>query len=224
MTSEKYCPVCKQTKPIEAFWSDTSTKDGHHYDCSDCSKKRNRRDYRKHILNRRKSSLTWKWNNMDKVLQWQKAARLALRSKILAGYGGRCTCCGETEEQFLTIEHINGGGRKHRKRVGSTEAVSREIIRAGFPNHFTILCMNCNWARRRGTACPHENKPSLQKKNAALVEALRANWEHTDDAGRKFFCNCPAFGALADDCRGDRDERHSTACNMAREALKKARA
>jgi hypothetical protein len=55
-----------------------------------------------------------------------------------------------------------------------------------------------------------------------MAEALRANWEHTDDAGRKFYCNCPAYGTLTDDCRGDRDERHSTACNMARAALEKA--
>lgn len=51
------------------------------------------------------------------------------------------------------------------------------------------------------------------------VEALRLNWTHTDDSGRTFYCNCPRFSRLSDDCSKDRDEDHATGCREARHAL-----
>ena len=38
---------------------------------------------------------------------------------VLEHYGRRCACCGECNPIFLTIDHINGGGRKHRKEIGN---------------------------------------------------------------------------------------------------------
>lgn len=41
-----------------------------------------------------------------------------IRFKILTHYGDsppRCDCCGETALEFLTIDHINGGGTKQRR-------------------------------------------------------------------------------------------------------------
>ena len=52
-----------------------------------------------------------------------------------------------------------------------------------------------------------------------LVAALRMNWEHTDDSGRVFYCNCPRFSVLSDDCRRDKDKDHATSCQAGRAAL-----
>jgi hypothetical protein len=72
---------------------------------------------------------------------------------MLAAYGGRCSCCGETETAFLTLEHLNGDGAAHRREVHDAVA---DLRRRGWPKgEHTVLCMNCNWARRVGR-CPHE--------------------------------------------------------------------
>lgn len=76
------------------------------------------------------------------------------RQEVLDYYGNLCSCCGETEPMFLTIDHINGGGGKHAKKVGY---LASWLVRNGFPEGFQILCMNCNHARyRNGGVCPHK--------------------------------------------------------------------
>src|SRR6266852_8334175 len=44
--------------------------------------------------------------------------REKLRKRVLAAYGGKCVCCGETEDSFLSIDHIDGDGNKHRRELG----------------------------------------------------------------------------------------------------------
>ncbi len=80
-----------------------------------------------------------------------------LREQVYAAYGNACTCCGETEQTFLTIDHVNGDGTKHRKEIGGADKLYRVIRAAGFPNDYTILCHNCNSGRwRNGGICAHK--------------------------------------------------------------------
>lgn len=74
---------------------------------------------------------------------------------MLDAYGRKCVCCGETEEAFLTLEHVNRDGAAHRRQVQG--AIYWDLKRRGWPKDgYTVLCMNCNWARRNGDPCPHE--------------------------------------------------------------------
>ena len=76
-----------------------------------------------------------------------------LRLKVFAAYGGSiCACCGETELVFLTIDHIGGGGGKHRSRIGST--IYSWLRKRKYPPGFRVLCFNCNWGEHAG-GCPH---------------------------------------------------------------------
>lgn len=77
------------------------------------------------------------------------------RRIILAHYGTLCACCKESNEEFLTIDHIGGGGTKHRERIKS-RAFYPWLIANGFPAGFRTLCWNCNMATRFGAACPHQ--------------------------------------------------------------------
>lgn len=80
-----------------------------------------------------------------------------LRDKIFSAYGNKCACCGETERDFFEIDHVHGGGAKHFHSHSSPTGVYREIVRAGFPADYRILCANCNRGRQRnGGVCPHE--------------------------------------------------------------------
>ena len=86
---------------------------------------------------------------------------------ILAHYSPngipQCECCKEQRTVFLTIDHINGGGVRHRKGigVGSGDAFYKWIVKNHYPPIFRILCFNCNFATHRLGICPHstENKP-----------------------------------------------------------------
>jgi hypothetical protein len=63
---------------------------------------------------------------------------------------------------FLSIDHVNGGGRGHRKSLGtkaSSGAMLYDIKNRGFPPDFQILCFNCNCGRQRnGGVCPHKEE------------------------------------------------------------------
>ena len=87
--------------------------------------------------------------------------RKRLREEFLTAYGGRCTCCGETVPEFLTLEHKNGDGKAHRAAHGGM-GVIYDLKNRGWPkNGYTILCRNCNYAVRDGKICPHKLQESL---------------------------------------------------------------
>lgn len=88
-----------------------------------------------------------------------------LRDEIFENYGGYvCTCCGETEKIFLTIDHINNDGAKHRKEIGSSN-LYRWLRDNKYPEGFQVLCMNCQWGKRNcyGGVCPHQSKGTICK-------------------------------------------------------------
>lgn len=77
---------------------------------------------------------------------------------FLNAYGNKCTCCGEDNKLFLTVEHLNGDGKTHRQRLGglSIEKMLRDIRDQGYPDKYTVLCFNCNLGKSRNKGiCPH---------------------------------------------------------------------
>lgn len=77
-----------------------------------------------------------------------------LRAIVCEAYGGCCTCCGENNKLFLTVDHKNNDGSKHRQEVGSS--MYRWIVKNNFPETLQLLCYNCNCGRaRNGGVCPH---------------------------------------------------------------------
>jgi len=95
----------------------------------------------------------------DKNRKRQKEKRDERRFEVLSIYGGnppKCKCCGETEIKFLGIDHINGGGLKHRKEIRGSIYVWLE--KNNYPNGYQVLCHNCNLAKGFYDKCPHEDK------------------------------------------------------------------
>lgn len=62
-------------------------------------------------------------------------------------YGKKCVICGEDLFIFLTIDHINGDGYKHRKNNSLSLAAWLRLN--NYPNGFQVLCMNCNHSKWR---------------------------------------------------------------------------
>jgi hypothetical protein len=80
-----------------------------------------------------------------------------LKSLVFLRLGNACDCCGETEHRFLTIDHVRGSGREHRRlRNRGQYAIYYDIRESGFDRSwYRLLCMNCNFAMRTGDPCPH---------------------------------------------------------------------
>jgi hypothetical protein len=90
----------------------------------------------------------------------QNAKLEEIRNTVLEHYGSMCACCGETEPQFLNIDHINNDGAEHRRAIGNRVGSSfyRWIIKNNFPKDLQLLCCNCNMAKGLYGTCPHEER------------------------------------------------------------------
>jgi hypothetical protein len=109
-----------------------------------------------------------RWHKYSNQKYNSAICTMKARTKVIRHYSNntmRCACCGESEYLFLTLEHINGGGNKHRLRVGN---VWRWLVRNGFPDGYKILCFNCNCALAFFGYCPHQ----LSRQESVPMEIL----------------------------------------------------
>lgn len=89
--------------------------------------------------------------------KWGKTSLLKLKQQVYGHYGAICVCCEETTPEFLSLDHINNDGAAHRRQIGrGREVIYRWIIKHNFPPSFQVLCMNCQWGKRRLGVCPHQ--------------------------------------------------------------------
>lgn len=73
--------------------------------------------------------------------------RLKIKAAAFAAYGGpQCATCLEDDTTILEIDHIKGGGNKHRKEinVGSGHPFYQWLQQQGYPPGFRVLCPTCN--------------------------------------------------------------------------------
>lgn len=92
--------------------------------------------------------------NRERVKKYYKNKR----SKVLDHYGNKCACCGETNPKFLTIDHINNDGSKHRKLINSSR-LCPWLVKNNYPDNFQILCWNCNHGKQLNNGiCPHKEE------------------------------------------------------------------
>ena len=136
----KYCSCCKKTRVFSKFYNDRHSKTGKGTYCKRCHTSYTERHRKR---------------NQKRITEQAKKNYKELTDKVLVGYGHKCACCGEIQREFLTIDHVNGGGRLDReKRAQST--IRRQIIKDGFPKTFRLLCYNCNCSLGHYGYCPHD--------------------------------------------------------------------
>ena len=85
-------------------------------------------------------------------------ARKKVRAEVIKAYGGFCKCCGESEQAFLGIDHIDNTGYKHRKEVRSGSFYVW-LKNNNYPtDNYQLMCHNCNLAKSIYGKCPHKKK------------------------------------------------------------------
>ena len=99
------------------------------------------------------------------ILKKYKERDRLRRKLVIEHYGNKCACCGEAAHEFLAIDHIRGGGNRHRSIVGYGNSFYNWIIKNNFPNNLRILCHNCNLAKAFYGECPHD---TLKRKKEFL--------------------------------------------------------
>lgn len=99
-------------------------------------------------------------NNKEHVKSSGKERYDRLKRDVIEHYGGKCSCCGESEFIFLCVDHINNNGNEHRKVLKSKSGYSFYlwIKRNEYPDDLQILCWNCNSAKSILGKCPHQDK------------------------------------------------------------------
>ncbi|HZD34901.1 MAG TPA: hypothetical protein VE130_06820, partial [Nitrososphaeraceae archaeon] len=83
--------------------------------------------------------------------------RWRLRTFVLEHYGGKCVCCGETTIEFLSMDHIDGGGNYHRRQM--QKHIWNWLKSNDYPEGFQVLCYNCNLSKGFHGYCPHTGNP-----------------------------------------------------------------
>jgi hypothetical protein len=140
------CAKCGENKDESQFYKNAKRK--YHSYCIQCCAKNyqeNRSRYLKIMHNRRNER----------------------RDTCLKHYGEKCACCGEERKEFLSIDHINGNGARHRKEIHRA-SIYYWLIKNNFPDGFRILCHNCNQAMGIYGYCPH------QKESLSYIPTRRA--------------------------------------------------
>jgi len=70
---------------------------------------------------------------------------IALKLEVFTHYGARCANCHESHKEFLTIDHINNDGARHRQQIGTQ--IFPWLKRNSYPTNFQVLCFNCNYLK-----------------------------------------------------------------------------
>jgi len=109
------------------------------------------------------SNKKWQQDNRDKYNQSQRESNQQLRDDVIDAYGGKCACCGEERKEYLSIDHKNGNGKKHRKEIGVTGLQFYRWLRQNnYPDGFQVLCFNCNCGKGTYSVSPH-NKEDFEE-------------------------------------------------------------
>jgi len=149
------CTKCKKEKPLQEFYHHKKI-DKYYSPCRDCRRLYERERYKKKKGVILEQNRRYQKANRDKMNEYSRKFRTERRERVLAHYGKECACCGEKEMSFLAIDHIDGGGREHKRNLGHLH-IYTWLIRNDFPTGFQTLCHNCNYAKHIYGHCPHQS-------------------------------------------------------------------
>jgi hypothetical protein len=94
----------------------------------------------------------------DFCLTKSRTASRKIKIDTFNAYGGFvCSCCGEKEESFLSIDHVNNDGAElRRKGQGTSISLYRWLRDRNYPEGYQVLCFNCQMGKRKCGICPHK--------------------------------------------------------------------
>jgi hypothetical protein len=139
----KWCSKCERWQTRGDFSKHASTRDRRQKWCKKC----HAQTLDGHRKRRREAGLTSYSTNNSRRL------KIEVLGHYCQGKAPKCDCCGEKHIEFLSIDHLKGGGRKHRAEIGMR--IYRWLKKNNYPPGYRVLCHNCNQAIGNWGYCPH---------------------------------------------------------------------
>lgn len=189
----KKCCTCKCELPLEMFHRNRSKYDGLYSSCKKCNKEYNKKNkdraklqnHLRYLKNKKQiieRSSEYAAKNKDKCSAWAKKTRNKLKHEVFSYYcqGDPKCYCGETDLSLLVIDHINGGGNKHRREIGVSGGYVfyQWIKKNNFPDEFQVLCYNCNF-KKKNQECKSKNPTKRQQQSVCRHKLLKQTcFEH----------------------------------------------
>jgi hypothetical protein len=144
----KRCPKCELWKPREEFYNHKGNTSGLSSRCKECIKTLSTEPHNRILVKR------WVENNKQHIRERAKKYYWKARNAFLDMYGNKCSCCGEVEPIFLSLDHVKGQkGLKRKELSGDAYVKASKVFN---PEKYRILCHNCNQATRYHEVCPHQ--------------------------------------------------------------------
>lgn len=100
-------------------------------------------------------------NTTQKQKIYNRNYYVKVKTQVMEAYGGqKCACCGITDFELLSIDHIGLTGADHREKISGNRRDGRNLyywlIKNNFPPGYRVLCHQCNFCLQWGY-CPHDN-------------------------------------------------------------------
>ena len=128
---------------------------------------------------RRRAKKVWLRKNPARARENARRYYKKVQAEMIAAYGGCCSCCGEREPRFLTLEHMNRDGAEHLfheplhgpvRTERGTEKVGDGVV--GGHKGITRFVRLCHSARSSRSPLSGSNRISpLRAKPAAMGSA-----------------------------------------------------
>jgi hypothetical protein len=153
-------------------------------------KERSKRYREKHPNNDVKKRCYYKYRekNIARVIKSNRARYRDMRLNCIEHYGNECACCCEKKIEFLAIDHIGGGGLKHRMELRKiNQNIFEFLIKNNYPDGFRVLCHNCNSSHGHYGYCPHQiERCEITREEANnIIEQLRITRNITRNETKK---------------------------------------
>lgn len=94
------------------------------------------------------------------IINWRHT--LKIKNIVFSHYGRKCTCCGQSDLDFMHLHHINNDGADHRREIGAGSNGKISFYRWLINNDFNsdrpleTLCANCNCSLGSFNYCLHQ--------------------------------------------------------------------
>lgn len=124
---------------------------------------------------------------------------------FLKAFDYKCSCCGERQPYFLTLDHVNNDGAEHRRTKAQVSILAQARREHFDKTKWDCLCMNCNFAKGHYEVCPHKQGLSPE----AVIKLLQAS---SKNVGRKHHDSPSRFKGGFDERRMQLSRRSLKPC------------
>ena len=104
-----------------------------------------------------------------------KRYQMLIKVEVLSHYSNgtpQCNRCAESRIECLSIDHEEGEGSSHRRKVSNGRggyAFYKWLKNHNFPAGFQVLCMNCQWIKKIAN---HEHRRSRYADSYDITDTL----------------------------------------------------